>query len=820
MRVRRRSGIFAAFAVCALATTAVAQAPFDMTPERGEAPAERQPAGPVAPAAPETERSGGGFEMPFDIERRVDDEDAAPAPAAAATPAAAETALGIDRYIVPGGAIRFDGEMGRRSWGLYLTADQAPREATLSVALNSSIFVAPEASRLRVSINDRTVLEESLAARENGAEVQTPLPPGTLRAGLNVLTFEVVQRHRTDCTVESTYSLWTEVTGAGTGITFGPGEDTGFSGLGDLAAVGFGPDGYTTLRFIVPADRMLGSADLLRLVQGVVTVGNFRQPRIEMATEPLLAVPPGTIEIAVGTVDELSGVPELPGDPVGSPTVAFGEFGGAAPMLVVSGPTAADVQSAIDYIIETTVPPDNASLALIDTTPTRIPPAPILTGERQLTFAALGLTDQEFSGRRFRSEFQVGLPGDFFAGAYGQAMIYLDAAYTDTVLPGSHIDVYVNGFIAATTPLTSEDGDIFSQLPVKVDLANFRPGLNQIALEGVLETEADAVCAPGSSASTGLRFALFESSLFVMPHFARVERWPDLAAFAGAGQPLASAGTPVPVVLGNVDREIYTAAAALAARTALASGRVVDMATVGPGSLGAGPALLVGLPEQFSPEILTELGISPSARGSWLPLPALPLTGFEPTTGQPTTNRNLIDAPPTESLYDRWETEIVSPTGFRGTIVDFERWLQESFNLSFSALSLTGPDDTLYEPPNRATLIVAQAPAASDRTWTLVAGPTAAALKDGIETYSAEPAWSELAGRVAAFDGTTGVDLTPAGREHFAFPDGELSFQNVRLAAANWLSSNILIYALVLVFLSIVLGACTSALLARLGRRS
>ena len=805
----------AALGVLALAAVADAQAPFDMSPERG---ADSSPAEPNSPPR-QQERREGGFVMPFDIERRVDDSDDIVEPPVAAAQSL-DGATAIDRYIIPEGMIRFDGEMGRRSWGVYLTPEQAAREATLAIAHNSSIFVAPEASRLRVSINDRTVLEETLAASENGSEARTTLPPGTLRPGLNVMTFELVQRHRTDCTIESTYSLWTEVRGAGTGLTFAPGEETRFSGLGDLTAVGFGPKGYTTLRFVVPSDRMLGSGDLLRLVQGIVAVGNFRQPRIELASEPLFAVPPGVIEIAVGTADELASLPDLPGDPVGSPTVAFAEFGGATPMLVVSGPNDADVVSAIDYIVETTVPPDNAAPRLIDTTPTRIPPAPILTGHRQLSLAALGLTDQEFSGRRFRSEFQVGLPGDFFAGAYGHATIYLDAAYTDTVLPGSHIDVYVNGFIAATTPLTSEDGDIFSQLPVKVDLANFRPGLNLVALEGVLETEADAVCAPGASASTGLRFALFESSLFVMPDFARLERWPDLAAFAGAGQPLAGSGTPVPIALGNVDRDTYTAAAGLAARMALARGGVIDMETVAPGVLGSGPSLLVGLPDQFSPDILTELGISPSIRSSWLPQPALPLTGFEPTTGRPTTNRNLIDVPPTESLYDRWETEIVSPSGFRGTLVEFEKWLQETFNLSFSSLSLTGPDDTPYEPPNRATLIVAQAPAASEKAWTLIAAPTASALTDGVDAYFAGEDWSGMAGRVAAFSDTTGVTLTPAGEETFTLPPGELSFQNIRLAAANWLSSNILIYALLLVFLSIVLGACTSALLARLGRRS
>ena len=47
-----------------------------------------------------------------------------------------------------------------------------------------------------------------------------------------------------------------------------------------------------------------------------------------------------------------------------------------------------------------------------------------------------------------------------------------------------------------------------------------------------------------------------------------------------------------------------------------------------------------------------------------------------------------------------------------------------------------------------------------------------------------------------------------------------VSLENARLIAANWLSINILPYALALVLLCIVLGISTSALLARMGRRS
>ena len=59
----------------------------------------------------------------------------------------------------------------------------------------------------------------------------------------------------------------------------------------------------------------------------------------------------------------------------------------------------------------------------------------------------------------------------------------------------------------------------------------------------------------------------------------------------------------------------------------------------------------------------------------------------------------------------------------------------------------------------------------------------------------------------------------PAQSQRFILGDG-FSLQNMRLVAANWLSINIVGYAFALVILCAVLGICTSALLARLGRRS
>lgn len=95
--------------------------------------------------------------------------------------------------------------------------------------------------------------------------------------------------------------------------------------------------------------------------------------------------------------------------------------------------------------------------------------------DRRIALSELGLESSEFGGRRFRNEFYVGMPADFYASAYGEAAMLLDAAYSSQVLPGSHIDIYVNDEIASTVPISNNGGGIFRHLPINVTMRHFKP---------------------------------------------------------------------------------------------------------------------------------------------------------------------------------------------------------------------------------------------------------------------------------------------------------------------------------------------------------
>ena len=200
-----------------------------------------------------------------------------------------------------------------------------------------------------------------------------------------------------------------------------------------------------------------------------------------------------------------------------------------APVLLISGPSWPAISAAIETIVSTV---DRPATAIRDTLVTQrwsAPDAPLVLSATNLTFAQLGVKTTEFSGRRFRTSFNIAVPSDFYANAYGDATVLLDAAFTQNVLPGSHIDIYVNGNIASTVPISSTGGGIFRHLPIRVTMRHFKPGLNTLSLEAILMTKEDDICVPGTTAGTTPRFALFDTSEIHIPDFARIGQRPNLA---------------------------------------------------------------------------------------------------------------------------------------------------------------------------------------------------------------------------------------------------------------------------------------------------
>jgi hypothetical protein len=730
---------------------------------------------------------------------------ATPAPTGTQASAASEIADPSRRYLVPSPNLRLGGEIEQRSWTVVLTADEAAAGAKLHFAYQNAVVVAPEASSLTITVNDVPVYAEKIASSDQPSDHAVEIPAGLLRAGSNTLRFGANQRHRTDCTIESTYELWTDIDPQRTFFTFDNDRAGRFSRLDDLRAVGLDGEGNTRYRLIVPALDQMGATDvLMRLSEGLSLMGAMPNQSFAFQKTTDGALRPGELPVFVGTPDELRTL--LPGVPAAAASAAVASFvdypgSNGVSALVLSGPSWPAIQTLIDSFVATADTGSNQRRETLLTANWTGVDTPFLFGDSTINLSSMGVTSEEFSGRLFRTRFTVGVPADFYANAYGEARILLDAAYTADVLPGSHIDIFVNGNLASTVPITSKGGAILRHLPIKLTLRHFKPGVNQIAIEAALVTNADKACVPGSTAETKPRFVLFGSSEFHMPDFAHIAQVPNLSAVAGTGFPFTVDHNPVSLFLGRIDEPTLSAAATFLGKIAMASHRVIPVnvtlstvRTVGPN------ALFVGTVSDFPSNVLSQLKIDQATRSNWAPGDAAPQPAGRTLTLQDWQQRSG------DNFLSRQFSSVSD-------------WAKRNFDLSSTMLRFAPASDALYKPPATAEMLIAQESDPTQAgTWTAVIAPDSEALQTGMEAFSTRDAWSKLEGRVAVYSGpATETTIVPVSWFRF-MPTQSLSLSNARLIAANWLSDNIMSYGLLLVAGAILLGLATAGLLSMLGR--
>ena len=409
--------------------------------------------------------------------------------------------------------------------------------------------------------------------------------------------------------LESTYELWTQLKPEETFLTFQSAESMHWTRFEDLRAIGVDGAGSTTFNLIVPSMRQSTMAPLvIRLAESIALTTNMPNQSFNVSESIMSPASVGQANIVMGLASELAGVlAVLPTGSESSPTVAFVDDPNFGPStLVVTGPTWQMVESAVEGLAHQVDRPVGLQRTSLASRLWRSPDVPMLFGATQLKLSDLGVTTVESSGRRMRMDFAVGVPADFYANAYGEATILLDAAYSEEVLPGSPIDVYVNDNIAATVPITASGGEILRHLPIKLTMRHFRPGENVIAIEAVLQTEADQLCAPGASALDKGRFVLFDSSEFVMPDYARIGRMPDLASLAG---PHNRGENPIPLIIDRTQPDSLSAAATLLARMSVAAGKLIPVDTAASvASIADKDAIFLLTISQVPPAVLAQVG--------------------------------------------------------------------------------------------------------------------------------------------------------------------------------------------------------------------
>ncbi len=778
--------------------------PFDMS---GERPAGAPPVKPrlTLPAQPAP------APVPVVPQTAAPPPPSAPAQTPAAPPpvvrpvAPAPQAGDVRRFVVPFSELGLTGEYDRRSWSVYLTTEQAAAKARFTFTYQNAVVVAPEASQLTVFINNRAIGEQQIGSPDSPSAVSFDVPPGLLQPGANLITFEASQRHRTDCSIDSTYELWSNIDPAGTYLSFAGGDAGRLSGTDAIRAVGVDGSGKTEFELVVPAMEQPGTTrPLLRLAQGLSLLSGMPNQVFAFSTGTLPSGGPGRMAVLVGTAAELR--PIFPGLPQGAESAPLAAFvtdpRSGSPVLLISGPSWPAVSAAIDTIVSPTDRAPEIRRDVLTTQRWSAPDAPLLFGDTRIALSQLGIRTVDFSGRRFRTGFNIAVPADFYANAYGEAQILLDAAYSSKVLPGSHIDVYVNGNIASTVPIATTSGGIFRQLPIRVTMRHFKPGLNSIAIEAVLTTQEDAACAPGATASQTPRFALFDTSEFHMPDFARVGQRPNLAAMAGTAYPYGRNPEPTPLFVDRTDADTLSAAATLLGQLAIMAGHPIAIETVAsPGVIGDRNAIFIGSISQMPATALAQVNVATASQASWRP-------ASEP---QPTEIDN-------RQALEEWRSRIAGGA-LQGRIAAFREWLRRNFDITGSSLQFIPNAEQVFTPSNAATLMIAQGKSPDGGgAWTVVTSPSAKDLREGLNALTAQMNWPQISGHITTYSSRTGkIESVPVTRFDFV-PTAGLSIANYRLIAANWLSTNILSYSFLLVVLSLLIGLVTSRMLSRLGR--
>lgn len=720
------------------------------------------------------------FDMSPESDRVIEQTPAIPAEGVPTPPETIAPAA-FSRYLLPGANLRLVGEESKQGVVVYLTAAQAAAPATLDFSLLNALVVAPEISSLRVRINQTEIATTQIASSSGATPVSIEVPAGVLRPGANIVEFRATQRHRTDCTVESTYQLWTEIAGSSAQLVFEGENLEHISQLAGIGAVGVDGTGNTTLRLIAPdmTDPMAQSA-ALHLVQQIGLALRTPKLSVVLADAPSEERLPGVLDVVIMPAAELP--PEMQ---VAQAQASAGPLAAMLPMpsgantLVISGPTWDTIVRAGDALLTAApVSPERPRFDLPD-------PLPLMEGGASASLASLGVDRLEFNGRRYTTQLQFELPADFYAYRYGELELVLDAAYSSDVLPGSEIDIYTNGEIASATPLLRTDGGTLKDTRIRIPMTNLRPGRNEATLAVNLQTRSDALCNAGWTGAAPARFVLSNNSYLRLPDYARATVVPDLQVLTGSAWPYAN-DAAVPIALGQ-DQDSLVAAMMFAARLATASGRVITFDIVPQDNLA---------PEANAILVMPTTALSPLNLGR---------TGIGTTASAQGSDDTLLEQ------FGNGRPE--------GPLSGISNWLQETVGLDLADLTLIPPPDLPYAPAAEV-LVVSQMRQPEGGVWTVLTSTTGPSLLDGTERLIDTPKWRSIAGRVSTLaPGEDDITVIPANAVSIITPEPASPF-NLRRVAANWFSGNILYFALAIVAGAVLLMLITSRVLTKIGRSS
>lgn len=732
-------------------------------------------------------------------------------------------------------SMRLSGETDAMTLPVWLTAAEAAQGTRLRLAQVAAVSVMPEASRLTVAVNDRPVSEAAIASGGGARTTEVAVPAGLLRPGWNAIRIAADQRHRVDCSVASTWELWTEIDRARSGLVFPAGHKPERRGLADIAGLAPDEHGRVAIRLVTGADGDARQVErALRAAQALALIGGFLDPVITIGRRGDAG--PG-LDVVIGkAAASLDG--EAAALQPGS--VAVLDDGDTDRLTVVVPGDDAAVDRALAQLAELASRTGEGSDAGLEAR-AAVGGRAIASGER-LRLADLGTTSQEFSGRLFHAGFDLRLPADLYAADYGKVLLKLAGGHAPGLDRSARLTVRVNGRQAAGAPIAAPRGEVFTDKTLAIPLSAFRPGHNRVEIEAAVPSAADKSCDPAVQIEGPKRFLFVDRSELVFPSFARLARLPDLAATASGVLGRLDPEMRPTIFVPRPDAGALSAAATLATRMGIAAGRVepVRLAFRNPPA-DAASAIVVGALGDLPATVIGAVGLDGGpVRSAWARRPAVePTAGPGPTadalgrrvnglmlagrmgevdpivTGS-LQGRVLTTLPANDAdLVDRWRRSMESPW----SPAAFGRQVGVRFEKLFEILPTFGNGRPLegFAPTPSTGLVMAQAMAPGGGAWTLVTAPTSALLAEAVGTVTGGEAWARLEGAAATWDQVDDkVGTIPANHVGFLATSG-FDFANFRLVSAAIASDYPFVYILAAFLVTGLLGLATARLLPRIG---
>ncbi|MDP4022410.1 cellulose biosynthesis cyclic di-GMP-binding regulatory protein BcsB [Methylobacterium sp. NEAU 140] len=773
------------------------------------------------------------------------------APAGAPTRGEASPGAALPQRPFPalGESLRLSGEESALRWPVYVTAEQARERLRLRIGYLAAISVVPEASFLTATVNDVVVGRTTIRAPGAVRVIEFDIPAGALRPGYNAVEIGAVQRHRVDCSIAATYELWTQIDPSWTGLVMPAGVEAPRV-LHDLPAVPPDAGGAVPIRVVLRNKPGFQTFEkIVGLLQRVALAGRYAQVAVEFG--PLRAG--AGLNLVIGSPDDLRDLPGLDPALVGAgQSLAFAPASPErAATLVVPGGGPADLDAAGAVLAASAARAAEGSpqglrlLALAD--------GLRMHGGETLPLSRFGVQNREFSGRLFRTGFDVSLPADFIAADYAKATLALAGGYAAGLDTGARVIVDVNGRNVVSDTLPRADGDVFRDVAMPLPLERWRPGRNRIEITALLPSPADRTCADGAAESK--RFLFLSDTTLTIPPLARALRLPDLAATASGGLPYLDAKRRPRLIVPAPDRESMSAAATIAVRMALSAGRPIPFEMGNDGALqGRAPTVVVGPARSLDPELLRAVGFDPDQiRGVWegrsamTAVPADPLRDAVPGLS---LDRLRRDIPPScalpasaarggipglrrpqsagseaesRDLASSWSTALGARNAVGDRLSDAASRLNGALGDGLTDIRHWLSDQVRDRPVAvgaSASLAVGQGFAGldGDATVTVFTAPNAATLQAAATCLGAPIVWEQLQGRAATLDANEGTVTTVAANQTRIIETAPLSLENSRLVLAGWFATNPNTFVLILLAAAVALGLSTRAMLGGVGR--